>query len=157
MHMIKQICKSCGNKFLMVQESLNGEVIKNIPTYPKINICSHHICSRLHKSSGPLSFLPNFAIKACRIDFVYTLYFWFSFNCACVSFNHKFMYLYALSEMGKGGASLFFKIKVYPAPLDPADPLYHNPLHNPNSLHNICKRETGSRDLCVCGGGADIQ
>ena len=62
--MIKYICKSCGNTFLMVQMSSNGEIIKNISTYPKINICSHHICSRLHKSSDPLSLLPHFAMKA---------------------------------------------------------------------------------------------
>ena len=60
-------------------------------------------------SSDPLSLLHNFAIKACRIDFVYNIYFWFSFYCACASFNHKLMYLYVLSEMEKGGAHLFLK------------------------------------------------
>ena len=109
MHMIKYICKSCGNTFLMFQMSSNGEIIKNISTYPKINICSHHICSRLHKSSDPLSLLPHFAIKACRIDFVYSIYFCFSFYCTCASFNHKLIYLYALLEMEKGGAPLFLK------------------------------------------------
>ena len=95
----------------MVQLSSNGEIIKNISTYPKINICSHHICSRLHKSSDPLALLPSFAIKACKIDFVYSIYFWFSFSfyCARTSFNHKLMYLCALSGMEKGGAPLFLK------------------------------------------------
>ena len=31
-HMIKQICKSCENKFLMVQISSNGEIIKVLST-----------------------------------------------------------------------------------------------------------------------------
>ena len=109
MHMILQICKSCGNKFLMVQISSNGEIIKNISTYPKNDICSHYICSRLHKSSDPLSLLPNFAIKACKIDFVCSIYFWFSFYCLCASFNYKSMYLYALSDMETGGTPLFVK------------------------------------------------
>ena len=93
----------------MVQLSSNGEIIKNISTYPKINICSHHIFSRLHKSSDPLNLLPSFAIKAGKIDFVYSIYFRFSFYCACASFNHKLMYLCALSEMENGGAPLFLK------------------------------------------------
>ena len=108
----------------MLQMSSNGEIIKNISTYPKNNICSHHICSRLHKSCDPLSSLPNFAITACRIDFVYSIYFWFSFYCACTSFNHKLMYLYVLLEMEKGGAPLFLNKSMFP-PLDPANPLYH--------------------------------
>ena len=108
----------------MIQMPSNGEIIKGISTYLKINICSHHICSRLHKSSGPLSLLLNFVIQACRIDCVYSNYFWFSFYCACASFYHKLMYLYALSEMEKGGAPLFLKLKYVP-PLDPANPLYH--------------------------------
>ena len=68
--------------------------------------------------------LPNFVIQACRIDFVYRIYFWFSFNCACASFKHKVMYLYIWSEMEKWGASLFLKLKYVP-PLDPANPLYY--------------------------------
>ena len=65
--------------------------------------------SRLHKSSDPLFLLPHFAIKACRTDFVYSIHFCFSFYCACASFNHKLIYLYALLEMEKGGAPLFLK------------------------------------------------
>ena len=110
----------------MVQISSNGEIIKNIFTYPKNNICSHHICSRLHNSSDPLSLLPNFAIKACRISFVYSIYFWFSFYCACASFNNNLMYIYTLSETEKRSSSTIFKIKVCcPPPLDPANRLYH--------------------------------
>ena len=108
----------------MVQISSNGEIIKNIFTYPKINICSHHICSSLHESSDPLSLLPNFVIKACRIDLVYSIYFWFSFYCACASFFHRLMYLYALSEMEKRRCFIICKIKVC-SPLDTANPLYH--------------------------------
>ena len=78
--MIKYICKSCGNTFVMVQMSSNGEIIKNISTYLKIIMCSHHLCSRLHKSSDQLSVLPHFVIKACRIDFVYKSTFVFLFT-----------------------------------------------------------------------------
>ena len=68
---------------MMVQISSNGEIIKNIFPYPINNICSHYICSRLHKSSDPLYLLSNSAIKACRIDFVYSIYFGFLFTvCA---------------------------------------------------------------------------
>ena len=106
---------------------------KNI--YPKISICLHHICSRLHKSSDPLSLLPYFPIKACRIDFVYSIYFWFSFYCTCVSF--------------KGAPLFFFCFKKYaphappppPPALNPANPLYHT---YTVYLHNICKREAES-------------
>ena len=126
----------------MIQISSNREVIKNISTYPEINISSHHICSRLHKSSDPLSLLPNFAIKACRIDSVYSIYFWFSFYCACTSFNHKLMYLYALLEMEKRRYSTIFKIKVCSLPW-PSKSFIPQTLIV--YLHNICKREAGSR------------
>ena len=138
----------------MVQISTNGEIIRYISTYTKINICSHHIYSRLHKSSDPLTLLPNFAIKTCRIDCVYSIYFWFSFYCACVSFYHKLMYLYALSEMEKGGAPLFFKIKVCSPFLDPANPFDHRLI---SSIYT--KYVSGKLGLRGWGGGGggDIQ
>ena len=52
------ICSNTYVNHVVVQISSNGEIIKNISTYPKINICSHHVCSRLHKSSDSLSFCP---------------------------------------------------------------------------------------------------
>ena len=63
----------------MIQIPSDGAIIKNISTYPKLNICSHHMCSRLHKSSDLLSLLPSFAIKACRIV-LFTVFFGFLFT-----------------------------------------------------------------------------
>ena len=79
--------------------------------------------------------MPIFAIKACRIDFVYSIYFWFSFDCVSASFNHELMYLYALPEMEKGDAPLFSKQKYVPPPLDPANSLYHRLTL---SMYTIC-------------------
>ena len=70
----------------MVQISSNGEIIKDISTYPKINICSHQICSGLQKSSDPLSLLPNVAIQTCRINFVYIVS---TFGFLFTAFAHR--------------------------------------------------------------------
>ena len=63
-----------------------------------INLVTHYI-------------VPNLAIKACRIDCVYGIYFWFSFYCASASFINKIMYL------------------------DPANPLYYRFILSINTMY----------------------
>ena len=99
----------------------------------------------------PIIHAGNFAIQACRIDFVHRIYFWFSFYCACPSFKHTLMYLYIQWD-----APLFKSKSMYsPPPPQPHPTPWPSksfiPLTCIVSLHNICKREAGSR--CVCGGG----
>ena len=94
---------------MMVQESSNGEIIKNISTYPNLTFAQTIYVHGLINPVIPLFLLPNFAIKTCRIDFVYSVYFGFSIYCACAYFNNKLMYLHAPSETEKGSAPLFLK------------------------------------------------
>ena len=130
--------------------SSDGEII--IKTCLPTLKFPHHICSRLHKSSDPLSLMPIFAIKACKIDFAYSTYSWFSFYCACASFNHKLMCLHALPEMEKGDAPLFSKQK-YVLPLDPANPLYHILILSKYTIYVSGKLGQG----WARGEGGDIQ
>ena len=123
----------------MVQISSNGELIKDLSSYPKINICSPHISSRHKNVVTHYPCCPISAVQACRIEFSHRIYFWFSFYCACTSFKHKSRYPL---RNGKIRCFTIFKMKVCPPPSWPSKSFL---LKTCNVyLHNICKRETGT-------------
>ena len=89
----------------MIQISSNGEIIKDISTYPKLTFTHTMYVQGFINLVNPLSLLSFFAVKACRI--VSTLD--FLFTALAHHLIIKLMYLYTLSEMKKGGAPLFLK------------------------------------------------
>ena len=114
MYAIKQICKSYGNKFLMLQISRNGEIFKGISTYPKINTFSHYICSR---HQNVVTYYRCSQILQCKHaeDILFTVS-TFGFLFTALVHHLNINTSIHLVRNGKTRCFIIFKIKVYMFP-----------------------------------------